>query len=127
MGMSDYFISNTLQLKPGNVRVRTSGDVTEMVLKDTRDVHALKNIHNPPIKANFLSVDWRHPAELQSPPRGHVCKVTECLMATLSAGVRRNIRRNCFFFLFFSSSRLQDQSSRIRMMYFDSKLFDRRL
>ena len=36
VGMSDDFRSKTLQLKQGNVRVRTSGDVTAVVWNDTR-------------------------------------------------------------------------------------------
>jgi hypothetical protein len=51
--MSDDFRSKTVQLKQGNVRVRTSGGVTAVVWNDTRDVHVLTNIHNPPTEANF--------------------------------------------------------------------------
>jgi hypothetical protein len=51
--MSDDFRSKTLRLKQGNVKVRRSGDVTALVWNDTRDVHVLTNIHNPPTEANF--------------------------------------------------------------------------
>lgn len=42
----DYFTSKTLQLKWGDVRVRTSGDKTVVFWKDERDLHMLTNIHD---------------------------------------------------------------------------------
>jgi hypothetical protein len=51
--MPDDFSSKTLKLKRGNVRVRTSGDITALVWKDKRDVYVLTNIHDPPAKGNL--------------------------------------------------------------------------
>jgi hypothetical protein len=45
--MPDNFRNKNLQLKQGDVRVRTSGDMTAVVW-DKRDVHMLTNIHDPP-------------------------------------------------------------------------------
>jgi hypothetical protein len=52
-GMPDDFRSKTLKLKRGDVRVRTSGDMTALVWKDKRDVYILTNIHDPPAEGNF--------------------------------------------------------------------------
>jgi hypothetical protein len=51
--MPDDFSSKTLKLKRGDVRVRTSGDMTTLVWKDKGDVYILTNIHDPPAKGNF--------------------------------------------------------------------------
>jgi hypothetical protein len=40
-GMTEYFKSKTLKMKRGDVRVRTSGDMTALVWKDKRDVYIL--------------------------------------------------------------------------------------
>lgn len=88
--MSDDFRSKTVQLKQGNVRVRTSGGVTAVVWNDTRDVHVLTNIHNPPTEANFCQEPGNalKPAVVEDYSRymgGGVTSVivTECLRATL--------------------------------------------
>jgi hypothetical protein len=92
--MSDDFRSKIVQLKQGNVRVRTSSDVTAVVWNDTRDVHVLTNIHNPPTEANFCQETGNAltPAVVEDYSRyivggggGTSLRVTECLRATLLA------------------------------------------
>jgi hypothetical protein len=51
--MPDDFRSKTLKLGQGDVRARTSGDITAVVWKDKHDMHMLKNIHNPAEECNF--------------------------------------------------------------------------
>jgi hypothetical protein len=53
-GIPDDFRIKTLKLKQGDVRVRTSGDMTALVWKDKRDVYILTNIHDPPAKVTFV-------------------------------------------------------------------------
>jgi hypothetical protein len=52
-GMPDNFRSKELKLKRGDVRVRTSGDMTAVVWKDKYNVHMLTNMHDPPAEGNF--------------------------------------------------------------------------
>jgi uncharacterized protein with gpF-like domain len=47
------FRSNTLQLKYGDVKIRTSGDKTAVFWKDERDVHMRMNIHDQLAEGNF--------------------------------------------------------------------------
>jgi hypothetical protein len=51
--MPDDFRSKELKLKRGDVRVRTSGDMTAVVWKDKRNVHMLTNMRDPPAERNF--------------------------------------------------------------------------
>jgi len=55
-GMPDDFRSKTLKLKRGDIRVRTSGDMTAVVWKDKRDMHMLTNIHDPSIIFNVKTI-----------------------------------------------------------------------
>ena len=47
-GMPDDFRSKKLKLKWGDVRVRTSSDMTAVVWKDKHNVHMLTNMRDPP-------------------------------------------------------------------------------
>jgi hypothetical protein len=49
--MPDDFRSKKLTL--GDIRVRTSGDMTAVVWKDKHNVHILTNMHDPPAEGNF--------------------------------------------------------------------------
>jgi hypothetical protein len=51
--MPDDFRSKELKLKQGDVRIRTSGDMTAVVWKDKCNVHMLANMHDPPAEGNF--------------------------------------------------------------------------
>ena len=51
--MTDNFKSKTMKPKQGDIRVRTSGDMTVVVQKDKRDMHMLTNTHIPPAEGNF--------------------------------------------------------------------------
>jgi len=43
----------TMRLKRGDIRVRTRGDLSAVVLKDKRDVRLLTNIHDPRREGNY--------------------------------------------------------------------------
>ena len=43
----------TMRLKRGDIRVRTSGDLSAVVWEDKRDVRLLTNIHDPPREGNY--------------------------------------------------------------------------
>jgi hypothetical protein len=69
--MPDDFRSKTLKLKRGEVRVRTSGDMTAVVSKDKRDVHRLTNIYDPSIIFNVKNLQvcfWTKMSVLVSIP-----------------------------------------------------------
>jgi hypothetical protein len=52
-GRQDDFRSKKLKLKRGDVKVRTSGDMTAVVWKDKGNVHMLTNMRDPPAEVNF--------------------------------------------------------------------------
>ena len=52
-GMPKDLKHKTLRLKPGDIRVRTRGDLIAVVWRDKRDVNMLTNIHDPPSEGNF--------------------------------------------------------------------------
>jgi len=52
-GMPKDLKPKTLRLKRGDIRERTMGDLTAVVLKDKRDVCLLTNIHDPPRKDKY--------------------------------------------------------------------------
>jgi len=52
-GIPKDLITKTLRLKPGDIRVRTRGDLTAVVWKDKRGVYFLTNIHDLPTEVNY--------------------------------------------------------------------------
>jgi len=57
-GMPKDLKPKTLRLKRGDIRVRTRGDLTDVVWKDKRDVCLLTNIHDPPREGNYSDEHW---------------------------------------------------------------------
>jgi hypothetical protein len=51
--MSSDFGPKKLNLRKGNVRVRTRGNLTALAWKDRRDVYILTNMDSPPEEGNF--------------------------------------------------------------------------
>ena len=51
-----------LELKRGDVRVRTRGDLTALVWKDRREVYMLTNMDPPPGEETFCE-DSNHPVK----------------------------------------------------------------
>jgi hypothetical protein len=47
------FIMEKFKLKQGDIQVKTTGELTALIMKDKTDVHVLTNMHNPPAEGNF--------------------------------------------------------------------------
>ena len=52
-GMPRDLESMKTKLKPGDIKVRTRGDLTAILWRDRKDVHMLTNIHAAPAEGNF--------------------------------------------------------------------------
>lgn len=54
-GMPRDLESKKMELKRGDIKVRTRGDLTAILWRDRKDVHMLTNIHAAPAEGNFCN------------------------------------------------------------------------